>query len=137
MLRTLLLVCGITLIVYILEEILKLLAKPRIDQISNIDYEDESDFKKSLRIARFYATIIPFLAIMINLIIFELMVRFSSVKLLVPPLTVIFTFLAIGFSYPVLCRSYAKISRSIKYYSFLRVITLFTWNFSIINNFIV
>lgn len=137
MLRTLLLVCGITLIVYILEEILKLLAKPRIDQISNIDYEDESDFKKSLRIARFYATIIPFLAITINLIIFELMVRFSSVKLVVPPLAVIFTFLAIGISYPVLCRSYAKISRSIKYYSFLRVITLFTWNFSIINNFIV
>lgn len=137
MLRTLLLVCGITVIVYILEEILKLLAKPRIDQISNIDYEDESDFKKSLRIARFYATIIPFLAIMINLIIFELMVRFSNVKLVVPPLAVIFTFLAIGISYPVLCRSYAKISRSIKYYSFLRVITLFTWNFSIINNFIV
>ena len=137
MIRTLLLVCGITLIVYILEEILKLLAKPRIDQISNIDYEDESDFKKSLRIARFYATIIPFLAIMINLIIFELMVRFSNVKLVVPPLAVIFTFLAIGISYPVLCRSYAKISRSIKYYSFLRVITLFTWNFSIINNFIV
>jgi hypothetical protein len=137
MLRTLLLVCGITVIVYILEEILKLLAKPRIDQISNIDYEDESDFKKSLRIARFYATIIPFLAIMINLIIFELMVRFSNIKLVVPPLAVIFTFLAIGISYPVLCRSYAKISRSIKYYSFLRVITLFTWNFSIINNFIV
>ena len=137
MLRTLLLVCGLTVIVYILEEILKLLAKPRIDQISNIDYEDESDFKKSLRIARFYATIIPFLAIMINLIIFELMVRFSNVKLVVPPLAVIFTFLAIGISYPVLCRSYAKISRSIKYYSFLRVITLFTWNFSIINNFIV
>ena len=137
MLRTLLLVCGITIIVYILEEILKLLAKPRIDQISNIDYEDESDFKKSLRIARFYATIIPFLAIMINLIIFELMVRFSSVKLLVPPLAVIFTFLAIGISYPVLCRSYAKISRSIQYYSFFRGITLFTWNFSIINNFIV
>lgn len=137
MIRTLLLVCGITLIVYILEEILKLLAKPRIDQISNIDYEDESDFKKSLRIARFYATIIPFLAIMINLIIFELMVRFSNVKLVVPPLAVIFTFLAIGISYLVLCRSYAKISRSIKYYSFLRVITLFTWNFSIINNFIV
>ena len=137
MLRTLLLVCGITVIVYILEEILKLLAKPRIDQISNIDYEDESDFKKSLRIARFYAMIIPFLAIMINLIIFELMVRFSNIKLVVPPLAVIFTFLAIGISYPVLCRSYAKISRSIKYYSFLRVITLFTWNFSIINNFIV
>lgn len=137
MLRTLLLVCGITVIVYILEEILKLLAKPRIDQISNIDYEDESDFKKSLRIARFYATIIPFLAIMINLIIFELMVRFSNIKLVVPPLAVIFTFLAIGISYPVLCRSYAKISRSIKYYSFLRVITLFTWNFLIINNFIV
>lgn len=137
MLRTLLLVCGITVIVYILEEILKLLAKPRIDQISNIDYEDESDFKKSLRIARFYATIIPFLAIMINLIIFELMVRFSNIKLVVPPLAVIFTFLAIGISYPVLCCSYAKISRSIKYYSFLRVITLFTWNFSIINNFIV
>lgn len=133
-----LLVCGgITLIVYILEEILKLLAKPRIDQISNIDYEDESDFKKSLRVARFYATIIPFLAIMINLIIFELMVQFSSVKLVVPPLAVIFTFLAIGISYPVLCRSYAKISRTIKYYSFLRVITLFTWNFAIINNFIV
>lgn len=137
MLRTLLLVCGITVIVYILEEILKLLAKPRIDQISNIDYEDESDFKKSLRIVRFYATIIPFLAIMINLIIFELMVRFSNIKLVVPPLAVIFTFLAIGISYPVLYRSYAKISRSIKYYSFLRVITLFTWNFSIINNFIV
>lgn len=134
---TLLLVCGITLIVYILEEILKLLAKPRIDQISNIDYEDESDFKKSLRIARFYATIIPFLAIMINLIIFELMVRFSSVKLVVPPLAVIFTFLAIGFSYPVLCRSYAKIARGIKYYTFLRIITLFTWNFVIINNYIV
>lgn len=134
---TLLLVCGITFSVYFLEEILKLLAKPRIDQISNIDYEDENDFKKSLRVARFYATIIPFLAIMINLIIFELMVRFSSVKLIVPPLAVIFTFLAIGISYPVLCRSYAKISRSIKYYSFLRVITLFTWNFAIINNFIV
>ena len=120
---TLLLVCGITFAVYFLEEILKLLAKPRIDQISNI--------------ARFYATMIPFLAIIINLIIFEMIIRFSSVKLVVPPLAVFFTFLAIGFSYPVLCRSYAKISRDIKYYSFLRIITLFTWNFVIINNYIV
>ena len=134
---TLLLVCGITFSVYFLEEILKLLAKPRIDQISNIDYDDEDDFKKSLRIARFYATMIPFLAIIINLIIFEMIIRFSSVKLVVPPLAVFFTFLAIGFSYPVLCRSYAKISRDIKYYSFLRIITLFTWNFMIINNYIV